>query len=331
VTATTNSSADLTVRAATPQEWDDAWSSCEYATFFHSREWAAIWESYSGGKLRPEPLHVTLPDGTTAILPLARERRAMGLLVRTHSSPVGTYGGWLSAAPLAAANARGLAQLLHGMPNLYWRLNPFDPSIVSVELPGVRTDTTHAIDLSGGADAVEQKWKTKHSSHLRNVRKAERAEISVEMAQDEQAWNDYFGVYRGSVERWGESASSVYRRDLFDRMFAQKSKHTALWVARADGRVVAGALCFYASQHAVYWHGAASESHFEARPVNLLMATIVRDACKRGMRWFDLNPSGGHEGVERFKRSIGAQRCECPVVTTTTALMRLAQSIRKKR
>jgi lipid II:glycine glycyltransferase (peptidoglycan interpeptide bridge formation enzyme) len=81
-----------------------------------------------------------------------------------------------------------------------------------------------------------------------------------------------------------------------------------------DKLAIAGALCFYAQKHAVYWHGAALQSHFSLRPVNLLMSEIIRHACEEGHQWFDLNPSGGHPGVKKFKESLGAQALKAPVI-----------------
>jgi CelD/BcsL family acetyltransferase involved in cellulose biosynthesis len=65
----------------------------------------------------------------------------------------------------------------------------------------------------------------------------------------------------------------------------------------------------------VYWHGAALQSAFELRPSTLLLAHVIEDACGRGCRWFDFNPSRGLTGVREFKRRFGAQPLYCPVVT----------------
>src|SRR5690606_37427148 len=40
-------------RAATDSEWDRIVDASPHATFFHTREWAQVWEGYTGGALRP--------------------------------------------------------------------------------------------------------------------------------------------------------------------------------------------------------------------------------------------------------------------------------------
>lgn len=75
---------------------------------------------------------------------------------------------------------------------------------------------------------------------------------------------------------------------------------------RKDGQTVAGAVCLSARRVVVYWHGAMLESHEEHGPVQILRLDEIRHHCAAGMEWFDFNPSGGQEGVRKFKSSFGA-------------------------
>jgi lipid II:glycine glycyltransferase (peptidoglycan interpeptide bridge formation enzyme) len=95
---------------------------------------------------------------------------------------------------------------------------------------------------------------------------------------------------------------------LFTNIHERGGENVRLWLVKKDGDVAAGACVFYHNQHAVYWHGAMAERFSELRPANLLHFEIIRDACQRGFRWYDFNPSGPNEGVVRFKDSFGAQR-----------------------
>jgi hypothetical protein len=42
------------------------------------------------------------------------------------------------------------------------------------------------------------------------------------------------------------------------------------------------------------------------RPNIILHSEIIRQCCEQGCRYYDFNPSGGHEGVDRFKALFGA-------------------------
>ena len=90
------------------------------------------------------------------------------------------------------------------------------------------------------------------------------------------------------------------------------SEKVRLWLAFCDDNVIAGALCFYAKRHVVYWHGAAYSDKFTSHPAQLLMREIIADACARQYWWFDFNPSGGHNGVREFKAKFGVENLSCP-------------------
>lgn len=311
------------VRRATNAEWDATWRSAPGATYFQSREWAETWSRHAPGGERPHPLHVTLADGATAVLPLSRRpgaRCAPTWLL----SPAGTFGGWLSREALGVPQARALTGLLLGLQgHLRWRVNPYDPLLARLRVTGAQDDETHVLDLSDGFEAVAAGFRRGQRS---SIRKAERSGLVVAQAHTREDWNGFVDAYEDSLRRWGATATSRYPRALFLDMQQAASPSVRLWVATFEGRVVAGALCFHTAEHVVYWAGAAHSSAFHLRPMNLVMRDAISDAADRGHRWFDFNPSGGHEGVREFKRSFGAQPLRAPMIVTTTRGARLAEA-----
>src|SRR4030095_5310926 len=112
------------IRSASPVEWDEIWNLCEYATYYHSRKWAEIWNIYTLGAMRPDPKLVTFEDGKKALLPISCETRNKGLVKNYISSPAGTYGGWISSDRLTLDHAVRLSNFLtNTLGNLYWRIN----------------------------------------------------------------------------------------------------------------------------------------------------------------------------------------------------------------
>jgi hypothetical protein len=255
---------------------------------------------------------VVFSDGTKALLPLSMAARFRGLVRKYYSSPAGTFGGWLSTDQLTVEHAVRLARYLsEELGALHWRLNPYDPLLSMCGIRPSVADETQVLDLSGGFGAISRKWTG--SAIPWAVRKAGRAGLRADIASTREDWRAYYETYEASLQRWGRP-TSVYGWELFDMMFARNSPNIRLWCARVDGRIVAGALCFYSTTHVAYWHGAALEEYFRLRPVNLLIHEIVRDACERGHRWFDFNPSGGHESVKAFKKGFGAEERPSGVV-----------------
>jgi CelD/BcsL family acetyltransferase involved in cellulose biosynthesis len=311
--ATPGSSGLITsVRPATLREWDEAWDGYAAATYFQSREWAEVWSAYTQGRLRPAALHVTFACGETAVLPLSLRSSDDGQILV--SSPAGTYGGWMSADLLRPEHSAAMTDYMTAkLGNVYWQTNPFDPSLAVVSLPSTSPNETHVIDLTQEWETIHDAWS---SSCRRAERKAQRAGIRVREAASEEDWRDYYAVYEDSLRRWGDRAR--FRTDwrLFEQLHYLRSANLRLWLATtSEGRVAAGAVMCYAGVHAVYWHGAAMESLLPHRPMNLLFSVIIRETRKAGFQWFDFNPSGGIDGVRRFKEGFGATPLDCPIVS----------------
>jgi hypothetical protein len=300
-------------RVATGAEWDAAYEACPCATASQSRGWAEDWSEYTGGMMRPEPLLVRLDDGSRVVIPLTRQRRRHGLARRYLAAPAGTYGGWLAPGPLDESRALAVAEwlLAHRSP-LWWRLNPFDAQTATLGSLVTLPDETHAMSLGGGFGPACERAGHGHECA---VRKAQRNGLTVRRAESPADWEAYYGIYLEALDRWGEDASSRYGASLFELLRRRGAPVVELWLATlASGEIIAGGLGIYAPRHVMYWHAATRAEHFALRPANLLINEMVLDACLRGLDWFDLNPSGGHEGVRTFKERVGAVAMPAPVV-----------------
>ncbi|MHB8840627.1 MAG: lipid II:glycine glycyltransferase FemX [Candidatus Aquicultor sp.] len=300
------------IAPALPDEWDSIWKGCLYSTYFHSREWAEIWNAYTKGKMRPRPKVVEFSDGKRALLPCLTQKHCKGLVTSYISSPAGTFGGWISTDALTPAHAKLLANYLtKKLDNLVLRLNPYDKLVLKAGIKPTRDDETHALDLLGGFDLVYKGWKRNHTYGLR---KAREGGVEVRVASTQEDWSAYYEVYEDSLQRWGDQASSRYAWEIFEEMLRRNSPYIKLWLATYQDKIISGVLCLYSNKHVDAWHAATLAEHFKLRPETLVMYEAIKDACERGYSWFDFNPSGGHEGVRTFKERFGAQAFSCPEV-----------------
>ena len=295
------------IREATPNEWDRIWNNCDYSTYFHSREWSEVWNIYTNNKIKSAPQLIIFSDEIEAILPFSTKRIFYNFLIQYISSPAGTFGGWISQDTLSIEHGQLLVDYVYEkFGSVLLRLNPYDKIVGRCRFVDLEYDETHAINLEGRFDTIDRLWKKEHNSSYRKARKARNEGIIIRKAQCMEDWSKYFFIYEESIQRWGSHVSSRYEWKLFQILNNLNSKHTILWLATYEEKIIAGALCFYSKNHVVYWHGAALSEFFKMRPVNLLLYEIIKDACDRGFSWFDFNPSGGHEGVKSFKKSFGA-------------------------
>jgi hypothetical protein len=338
------------VEPTSADEWNRVWGACDYSTFFHAPEWIEIWHRFKRGQVVAAPRTVIFEDQKRAVLPVATNRRGMGLLTTLTSAMEGTFGGWISTDELGLPHALALAAYLlkDSGGNVSWRLSPYCPFAAeireyvkahsgSVEMAGTKKDkviscmrnwqlplliddNTHAINLSPGFSALFGS----QSSSVRKAKKARKAGVEVKLAETEAEWREYYQVYLSSVERWGEVIP--YPWELFAEMFGMRSAKINLWLATLDSRIVSGALCFSSRKHVVYWHGSSLEQYFELRPVNLLMLEIIKHTAEQGCTWYDFNPSGSLTGVMAFKESFGAKPLPCPLIYVDTHIKRAARA-----
>jgi hypothetical protein len=315
------------IRIATNDEWDFVWKECDYSTYFHSREWAEIWQVYTKGKMSPEPKLMTFSDGRKALLPLTTWKTYKGLIKNSISSPAGTFGGWIASDKLDVEHAVLLTECLtRKCGNLSWRLNPYEELVFKT---GVRTDRdeeTNVLNLKPGFDAILAGWD---GENRRVARKAMREGVSIRLASGIDDWKAYYEVYQDTLRRWGKNATSKYRWELFEEMSRRNSQFIRLWLAVYQDVVVAGALNFHTRKHVVGWHAATLEKYIRLHPFVLLIYEGLRTACEEGYAWFDFNPSGGHEGAKTFKEGFGVKPLYCPMVHVVTVTSKLATRTEK--
>jgi len=263
------------------------------------------------------------------VVPLSYESKYGGLLSRYVSSPQGTYGGWLSMAPLSLPHALLLVDWLTQKQgaSLVWRLNPYDRlSFEAGSERGVqcKSDETHAIRLSKSPDEILKSFKSAYRSQIKKA--AASGHFSVSAATSLEEWQTYFKVYQDSLQRWGDEAADGYSWPIFEAMYRSASPYIKLWLARYDGQVVSGDICVYSKTHVVYWHGSTLADHLKTGASKLLKFEVIKDAHARGLAWYDFNPSAGLEGVRFFKEGFNPEVLPAPIVYADTAFKRVARS-----
>jgi hypothetical protein len=283
---------------ASPEAWESLAREDASATFFQTPVWHRVTAPY----LRAEsvPLLFETASGP-ACLPLLRDRR-WGR--DRYFSPLGTYTALLCPQKLETSEIGEIAAALSKI-SIHLVSSPFtrNPLRAGRALP----NSTRFIDLTAlDPEAPMRAWK---EDQRWRARAAARDGLTVRLAESSRDWDSYLELYARSLDRWGGRASSRYPATLFAAI-RREVPQARLWLAEQDGRVGAGYLAFYHNTHAALWHGAANSAFFAKGANQLLYATMIADAARRGFRVLDLLPSGGHAGVEAFKARFGSQHAE---------------------
>lgn len=295
------------IEEATPSQWDDIVNHCAYATYFHSREWAELWEQYSDGKQKPVARFITFNDGTEVLYPMSASKVTKGLLLQHISTPTWTYGGWLSLHTLSALHHQLLANYTAKL-DIILRQNPFDTTLPKANLHWSQDDFTQVLDISVGLPALHKHWASDGNAIVRNANKARKAGITISEASSIDDWRTYYAMYQSSQQRWKEVLGIRFDWKLFELMYSLQSPNLRLWLAKYDGKPVSGAICTYQNKHVARWHAAAFQEYFQLRPVNLQDYELIVKSCQDGYSWFDFLTSAELEGVITYKARYGCEK-----------------------
>ena len=192
----------------------------------------------------------------------------------------------------------------------------------------VSRDFTDVLPLHRGLEAV---YAVRSSTKRKHIRRGRRRGVVSRLGLSLDDFSAYYAIYSDSLRRWGERVSSRYSWRLFESLHAaaaERRENIALWLAEIDGKTVSGLLIFYWNRRAVCWHSATSDEGLRDYAYSVLVADAIDDAARRGLDWFDFNPSGGHEGVVYFKRQFGTERMPMRILSCETILSRGLRAIK---
>jgi CelD/BcsL family acetyltransferase involved in cellulose biosynthesis len=290
----------------TETQWREALAD-PAATFFHTPEWSRLMEEAFPASVESRPAAFRFSDGAVVVLPLMRLLKLRGLARSLHSMFPGVYGGPVCARALTGEERLAINEWLAGREGM--RTFCLAPPGVSNPVPsGARplSMTTQRLTLEKDLD-LRSSGLLSHGKKY-SLRRAEREGVRVRSAESPDDWMDYFRAYRASMERWQDASAYRYPRRLFERMAGDTSGGISLRMAVAGGEFAAGAIVLSHGNHVVTWHEASFQRFHKLRVKDYLLIRIIEDAAREGYPSFDFNPSGGHETVEEFKASFGAEK-----------------------
>ena len=286
-------------------EWQEVADKCEYATFFHTPTWSRIFvETYPEMEIATKKF--VLNDETRVILPLVQTKTVKGLFKSYVSSIAGVYGGIISERKIKQEEIAEIFTYLikKNVANISITGNPFFDYSLPKQFKVVE-DFTQVIKLGKEEKEI---WTDYSYSARKQINKAKRVGVICREAKEFQEWKEYYSIYQEALKRWGVKATNRYPFSLFENLFKVRNPNIKLWLVIFDGKIVGGNLNFYHNAHCVEWHACFLNHYFKYGIRNFLVHNVILDANTRGYRYYDFNPSGGHEGTVRFKETFGSER-----------------------
>ena len=270
--------------------WDEAVASSRNGTFLHMRGFM----DYHSDRFDDHSLLAMDKGRVVAVLPANRR----GTTVYSHQGL--TYGGWLVAdccdmvammevtdAAVAFLKADGVDTLVYKpVPHIYHRY-PAEEDIYALHRHGAvmtECNISTVVDLA----APLRMDRGNRSA----VNRARREGITVGESQDlEGYWkvlSDVLGSRHGAAP-----VHTVEEMALLQSRFPDNIK---LYTACLDGEIVAGVVMFFTAKVAHCQYIASSPSGREHKALSLLFDTLMGEASKQGVRYFDFGTSNEDHG-----------------------------------
>jgi hypothetical protein len=301
-----------TLRIETPgaQEWRRLWASTGREPFAHpsylgltleadERAVAACWSDDGGEVLLPLLLR-PLPDNP--------EVRAAADGWTDAISPYGYGGPFVAGDPdLASFFAALLAwmrdeQVLTGFVRTSLGVS-LPPDAVEDGFEAVHLTDNVVVSLARGP---EERWKHYDRKVRKNVNKARRHDLHVQVRDDFGDVDDFVSVYHGTMDRRGADGRYWFGAEYFEGV--RDHMAGSYWVADTlgpDGRLLSTELVLTSDTHCYSFLGGTHADAFSLAPNDLLKHEVIEHAAARGLAGYVLG--GGYQpedGIFRYKRAF---------------------------
>jgi hypothetical protein len=142
----------------------------------------------------------------------------------------------------------------------------------------------------------------------RDIRKAERSGLEVDLSTDEAIGTDLFGMYEDAVRHHGGSLR--YNRDYFRGLLAMSARNSAIrvYIARHDGSIAGFAVVVLHGHSACYLHGGSAAEFRSLSPSDLILANAITSARADGKSLFNFMASPADQPtLVRYKEKWGGE------------------------
>jgi len=307
------------------RSWDDLVAEDRSASFFQTLAWSDV---LSSTLLDHAPLfaEARLRGELVAGMPVIR--RSRGPVTVVESMPFGTYGGVLATdrAPSQAA-AELLLALLDAVDRItvgQIRIVDFNGRLADA-CDGFTSVASEAqvLDLDRPYDEI---WAGFRPSVRNKVRKAEKAGVVIRQARGTDDFHAYHRLLEECSERWG--TANPFSEDFFAALAVSDNDAIQMWLAVYDGAIIGGDLNFLSATSVFNWGNVSHRESVSLGTVPLLHDHAIKDACRRGLKTYNLGGSGGIDTVARFKSAFGTKCIPYTEYVLEKGWMKLANRLR---
>lgn len=169
-------------------------------------------------------------------------------------------------------------------------------------LPASTFDYLHKLDLKDGEESLFKKFS---SNTKRNIKKAEREDISVNISSSQEATEDFYKMNCATRKKHGlPPQPKAFFNNLHKFLLSQGKGFIA--IAKHKGIAIAGAVYFLTGDKAIYKFGASYMEYQNLRANNIVMWDAIKHCINKGYREFCFGRTEpDNEGLRKFKLGWG--------------------------
>lgn len=151
-------------------------------------------------------------------------------------------------------------------------------------------------------------WKNLSSSKQRNIKKAQREDITVTFHNDDASVREFYRLHCITRKRHGLPPQPVRFFDsIYENIILKNAGEIAL--ASSKNITIAGALFLFCKSEVYFKYGASDKNLQYARANDFLMWKAINRYAKKEMKILSFGKTEiFHEGLARFKEGFGASR-----------------------
>lgn len=154
----------------------------------------------------------------------------------------------------------------------------------------------------------EDIWMGFEHKVRKNVKKAQRSNVSVVVDFTGKHLDDFLRIYYDTMKRREAGDSFYFQREYFQQLAASLSGQWAYFHSLHEGRVISTELVLISVEAIYSFLGGTDETAFHLRPNDLLKFEIIRWGKQNGKKRFVLGGGyGAEDGIFRYKQSFAPQ------------------------
>lgn len=291
--------------------WSKIARQCGHATFFHTFAWAETFKkTYPQFEIATKAFKFAEDDWV--IFPMLETGSELnGFFKHYVSNEPGVYGGPIFSGEIDPHkfekilkhfdSFRTVKLSVHGNPLL-----DLDPYFGHSKK---QSDSTHMLMLTD-FKSIDEVYSQYERSVKKGIRNSEMMKIECGAIEDIDGLKQYYKAYEKVQEERGSRATSYYPYELFKNLFEVRNRGVRFWVAKYYNQVIGGAISCEHQRHIALWQAAWLPMAHQMGAGKYVYHRVIEYAMNKGYKYFDFNPSGGHEGTIKLKETFGCARME---------------------